>query len=170
MAIYALLLGTKCLSSWALNPTSLPSLFKDVTWQFSPTSNFPSILELYLWYTDTWYYFLYLKKALTLSRLQLPHFFSLILYKQKSSRVLYAISYSSIPVKPILISMCFNIPPKTVKKKTSNLTVLYPRVISQIPFYLSCDQYLMRWSLPPRNTYCTWLSSYLFSWVSFESL
>lgn len=58
-------------------------LFKDITWQFSPTSLFPSI-DLYPQYTYTWYYLLYLK-VLTPFPLPVTLFSPHSLHQKKSS-------------------------------------------------------------------------------------
>lgn len=133
MAIYALLLGTKCLPSWHLIPplnllylrtllgNSLEHQIFPPCWIFTFSIQIHGIISS-------------IQKVLTLSPLQLPLFFLSSSTNENPQELCMLLPIPLLPVKPILISMCFNIPPKTVKKKTSDLTLLYPGVISQTPF------------------------------------
>lgn len=115
----------KVLTLLALNPTPSPCVFKDTAQQSSPTSKFPSIMDLYLRYIYMALFpLLVKKKSQPHFSLQLPHFslpFSLQAKILKSCVLCLLVLFSQL--NSFKSVHAFNMPPKTVKKKTSDLTL-----------------------------------------------
>lgn len=95
---------------FAHDPTPSFCLFKDIAWRFSPTSNFPSLLDLYLLFTYMVLLCLFfLKKVLTPFLFPVTTLLSLISFKQKLNSCACSLSPTPIlPVKPIHTSTCFS--------------------------------------------------------------
>lgn len=134
----------------ALNSTPWRCLFKDITRQISQTSIFPSTLDLYLQYT----LFPLLKNSLDPTSPSSTTLFSLILFtnKKSSEELVYHLLVLFSQLNPFKSVYVFNIPPKPVKKKTSGLTLLYPRSLFRHPFTCPMVNIWRRWPLPARHT------------------
>lgn len=140
-----LLLGTKMPALSALSSTR-DTAYSRTLFGNSPTSTFPSTLDLCLQYT----LFPLLKKVSIPFPPPSTTLYSLILFtsKKNSEELVYCLLVLFSQLNPFKSVYVFNIPPKPVKKKTQWPYVVISEVTAQTSFYVSYGQYLTQMTTP----------------------